>query len=1443
MRLTNLKRPGYYVPLGLVFVLAVTCAVVFHPAFQKKMLLDYVAPRVDALEIGSVHLTPWSLDFDRISVGYRGGRFQAGQGSIRFCPSSLLLLNLNIKRIALKNVRIDLRTFQPPDTPPQEPAGPFPGVLASLEHGVSFTLHDVDANAEVLLPGRQSLRARLSGGGIEPKTSGTLVLAVRFDTGREDDHIDLDGTVTFNQQTRGRFDALRSEAAIQAVMAALPEPERADVTLSVTPAPIQQGAQSAAAGGGERRRYTPESLQLAVRQNDSEGNSRTALALQGTYDGNDGRFEGGYRGTANERLVQPYAGAKRIPPTEEALNGKLNFNLADLTGDMTVVSDLVVRDLRQTQANARLPERLRLKNNFRLALLPGRQLRVETLDSDLTDDAGHTPLTAKLPAELHVPLEHISTFLQQENTLLEFELPDVPLIWFDVFLPGQTITAGTLTGAFAITTDAQSAILLKPLKPLRVSGLGFERADGSRVENLNLSALPGVTYSGAALRVSVDKLVIDAGKEPLATATLAATLPLSKDRSGALDAQGDADLDMHALTDVLAGEPTSDQTLPRHLSLALQTRIRQAPGRLLIDRLDANVDKDRRTRLLTLQLQQPLILEDTANGGKIANASGTLATLAVSNVRLGWFSAFVPGTTLQGVLHRADVVLTAEAPGVADLTAAGPFRIDGISVARKDGPVLEKLGVSLRPAIRLTPDGTTLTYKDLRVTGGKARLVAGNGQVRLPGTAERPLLADGHLEVDLQALSRQPLIARSLPASITDPVRLEADYRLAQGEDRIDISRLAARLFYSDAQPRVSLQADSRIRIRTRLGRQSELGRARGKVTLTLADLTPEPFAKILAAHGLAFTRIAGKAVLTSDGRSMKVATLEPLALTGLAVKTKEAALLEPFTLTADVATTLDGDSLHAGVNRLSLAFDRDKGAHALDGNLDVVLKGSGDAVRIESARTDLTLSLPAMLDQPALLPGHTLTAGELNAAMTLNPDGDINATARIHDLRGAEELPLQSLQMQVDGHLDPDGGFAVTAPITTAGKSGESRIGIKATRSVKDGGDNAVALAVDSPVFYLNDILNTLDAIGGKRPAQTAADSAGAKGDQQPANEQAAVLDDRPDTRAFWDGSGYSARIAFDLGHLFYTDYLDIQNIKARAQLAPDRLTLSGFEAHFHDSPVTADGALNFTGGESPYDLKLQADVKHFDLARFFRELEPGSKPPAEGLFDVTIDAFGRSANMAQYRNNLYFDAHLQSGKGVFRLLDPDSALVSGSTGLAGGFGEVVSYLPTGLFGLAAVSRLVDYIKEIEYDKIDIHLVRDASRDVQIKEYVVQSPEVLLTAHGGVEYREGTDILQSPLALDAQLAMRAKGAAILYELNLLESKQDSWGYWKGPSVHFRGTPAKPESNLEDIISKAGRSMMLGGVTRPISGLIGNVKHRWIGDDEKPLEYSTGDDK
>jgi hypothetical protein len=58
MKLRSLKRPRNAIALALVVLLLMVTGTLFHPAFQRKMVLDHVAPLMDSLSLESIHITP-----------------------------------------------------------------------------------------------------------------------------------------------------------------------------------------------------------------------------------------------------------------------------------------------------------------------------------------------------------------------------------------------------------------------------------------------------------------------------------------------------------------------------------------------------------------------------------------------------------------------------------------------------------------------------------------------------------------------------------------------------------------------------------------------------------------------------------------------------------------------------------------------------------------------------------------------------------------------------------------------------------------------------------------------------------------------------------------------------------------------------------------------------------------------------------------------------------------------------------------------------------------------------------------------------------------------------------------------------------------------------------------------------------------------------------------
>lgn len=1440
MRFPFLKRRSFYIPFGIAVVLGILSVIVFNPDFQKSQLLKRLGPAVDSLEIGRVHITPWSTEFDDVSVGYEGGEFHVDAGRIRYGLGSLIFRKINVKLLSLQGVRADLTSFNPPekaDVPDADaaPAAPFAGLLATLETGFGYVLGEIEVDADARLPAGQLLTAVLSGGNIRPETTGKLGFDLRLQTGSGDDHVDLDGSVLFDQLTRGRFNVIEATLVMQAALASLPQAERVAVNLGVSPAGGDAAGPADAKSRGQAS-YVPESIAMSVNLNDSEGASRATLELLGIYDGNGGEFRGDYRLAANEQLVQPYAADQVIAPANETLSGEIAFNLASLTGDMTVNSELLVTELQTTYGSDQLPERLQMQSDFRVSVLADGHLRIDKLETAV--GTGELPaMTSNLAGDQTIALDDVGAFLRQDNTLLSFELPGIPLVWLNFLLPGYEVADGALTGAFVVTTDTAGSIYLKPQRPLTVAGLKVSKAGQPLFDSLNIELSPVLSYTGESLRLALEQLEIRSDQGVIATADTTLDVPLSGAQDGRLDVDARAQIHLRDLTRILEASPAGRPTLPETLDLTFKASVMRQDSRTQLERLDADLLASGGNRLVRLALLQPITFEETPQGSRVANSAGELATFNVSDIDLGWFSAFVPGGSLAGMLRRADFTLAVNESGTVAITPDRPFRAEAVTMATASAPLLDNIGVRVSPVIRIGTDRIDLSYQDLELAGDGVVIASGSGTVRL-GRADGTLVTEGRVDADLMSLARQPLVASLLGAELNAPVRFEADYRLAQDADGIDISRLAANVFYDDAEPKIAVLATSRIRVRTRLAAEAPAaGQARGELALTIRELTAQPFADILAARGLSFSTANGQVVLSSDGNTMRVATEGPLEISGIAVRGAEGSLVEPFSVALDVDVDVQGKMLTATLDPFSASFANTESKTAVLGKASIELDGAAETVRVSSLVGEVAVWLPAILGQPALMPGNKLTDGNLRADLDLAADGRVASTVVVDGLKAGVQLPLESINATLGGTLNTDGSFALTTPVTVTGKSGTSAVDIQATRGGLEDSSRGLAISASGAVLYLNDILNTLHAIAGQQPVA----SPGGDADAPVADE--VIADNRqPDLQPFWSQTGEGLAVNVDVQQLFYTDYFVLDGLTVRTRISPQRVALENLRANFHDSPMAFDGTLDFAPGPAPYDLKLTGRVDQLDLATFYRELAPDSKPRAEGLFDFRIDAFGQSPNMPQFRNELFFDMSANSRDGVFRLLDPDSAIVASSTGFTGALGEVVSYVPTGLFGLGAVPRLVRYIKEIQYDRVRVELIRGESRDVQVRQFVVQSDEVLMTGSGGIEYQEGTDILQSPLALEARLDMRGEGAAIMYDMDLLGSEMNRWNYWEGPEIRFWGTPAIMQSNLSDVISQAGKGMVFGGVSRPVSGLIGNARHRWSSEKEPPLEYDGSPD-
>lgn len=1410
------------------FVLLAATIAIFHPAVQTRLVREHLGPRVDRLEVARVHVLPWRAAISDLVLHQDGLRVAVRELEAGVSPWRLLFDVLGVRWLRAHGVSVDLS-----DVPPGEPAeAPFGGLFATLSRDVGLALGEVSARGTVRLDARRTLAFRVAGGGLAPEADGTLEIDLTARDETDDSRVELAGAVTVGQHAPGRFRAVDADLLLRALSPRLPREEWLEIDLAAKPLEVEQLDEDGEPAGW---RVVGDRFRVALAKPGDAGDM-AAVSLTGTLDAREARIAGDFAVEAGDELVVFYLEDAALPVFAQRGGGTWSLDLATLALALDYEGEVRLSALERVLGdNEALPSGLRLDHAFGLTA-SAETVELRAFAAHLRAPGHGTVLSLVIDTPVAAPTAAPRSALDEERTLGRLTLDALPLTWLNGLLPEPWLRGGALAGAFTVHAG-EGGLELRADERLGADA-ELETALGVD-EVVSLEADPAVAWRESRVALTLPRATLAAGETPLGELGLRAALDTAQDGPARPDLRVSGALDLNALAAHVGALDASlgDRALPDGLGLGFEAELSAGGERVRVRALSAALREGERATPISVDLVQAFAVILGEDGPRLDSPSGELAVLALRDLDLGWLDPWWAGGTLAGHLADGELVLEAGADGRFAVAARRPVVLRGVDVATPDGPLVKDLGLSVRPSADYGPDGLALRYESLETRVGGRRLAWGAGAVNVPAGAEGDdarTSAQGQLTLDLAALRLVPAIAgvvSELPAERA--WRLDLDYAVSGDATQVNVSALDARLAV-DGTTRLRLASDAPLVLRPDIAPGEPLARhLTGAVTAEITALDSALLGDLLPLGAFAFDELSALTVLRSDGAVLRADTQQPLVLAGARFGAGADAVLAPFTLTAAASLTAAGATVDASLEALALTFDAYPERPAFDGALSFRLE-PGRAVALRRLEAALEGHLPPLLAQPVLMPGHQLRDGRFRLDVAVAEDGTIGADAVLDGLESGEALAIDHVEARADGALAPDGqGFRFDMPLTGAGRSGETDGRLVASYRPVAGEKSQLELAFTSGRFLLNDVLAALESIAPpSRAAAPAADAAPVEaGDDAGTAAPSVVADAAP----FWDLLPYDTRLAYYIRDLYYTDYVIFNDVSGDVGLTSEQLALRALSARFHDSPLRFDGTLDFAAGTGkPYQLEIDGTIREFDLNQFFTELVPGSKPRVEGLFSVQVDGYGASPNMAQFRNELLFDMRLASREGLFRPLPPDSGLLAGASDVLGVVGETLSYLPTGGFGAGAVSRLVNYISVIDYDRIDIHLERDETRDIAVRRFLVQSPTVSLTASGGIDYVDGVDILASPLELDARLNMSGKGAAILYSLGLLHDEQDTWGYYLGPEFRIRGTPTNAESNFDEIVQAAADGAVKGGFTRPLSGLVGNVKHRWFGETPEP---------
>jgi hypothetical protein len=1208
-------------------------------------------------------------------------------------------------------------------------------------------------------------------------------------------------------------------------------PERFDVSLKVSPPPGNltnpYRQRMTLVDGKQVAVPNPEALSLAAFLVGESGETRAAFSLAGLYRGDEGLLSTTWKFTGNQALVSPYLGTgMTLPDMTLQSGGALQWSLPDAQGRLNLAQTIAVTLPAATRA-------LHL-SSLAEATLDARNLTLENLQVQIApEDEARSLLSGMLQQPLKIPLAAPTDILQHARDLATLELGPFPLSALAGAVPGITLD-GELSGRYSLRVEEPARLALSPLAPTRVTGATLSSENEVWLSDATLHASPTLRWSASAVRLDVKALSLATAGATPASMSLSLTRTLAKPESPwRIHAQGELDLGRLS-TLPLAQQTFPTMRVPETLGLAFDGRIDWTSGEALLQSLALRAHTPEEAALFTLATRAAFPLtplfkpEQSGRLGTLRLPTGDLLHVGLKDVPLAWLNPWLAHQSLEGRVREAGFTLSAEPEGVLRLRPDAVFNMGGFGLLESGRTRLSGLSLEASPVVRREGDTWSLAVSGLKLAAEGRSLATGQLEFRLARSAEAQMsyALSTAVEIDFGHLAHQPLLAEALPRTLPGlPLSGTVDLAVEGlgGDFTVERGEAALRL---GPNARFDLQATPGLQIRTRLDAGENLARhAVGTLALEVRDLPSSTLSDFLSLGQVRFKEVNAKVLLQSDGRSLKVGSEAPLRLEAVRLLENRRALTSPFDLTANATLEATRRRLNLVLDEATLHFEgSDK--PALAGRLSAGLT-PGARVPLTTLDTNLQVDLVQCLAQPVLLSGHRLTGGTAVVNAKVSADRTLEANVAVAGLDAGKKLAIKRLELPITGALAPDGrGFDFSAPVLASGKSGATRATLRGHYAPQPDEPRVITLSLLGEVFYLNDLLAAWTAIA---PAPAQSRSATAK----PRAPSTRV----PDAKAAWKLIPPAVVIDVAIDRLFYSDYLAFDSVHGELDLRSRRFGLQDVGARFHESDISFDGVMRFkAGAPEPYSLELKWRIKDFDLNTFFTELVPGEKPRVEGLLGVRAEASGTFANFSQLRNRLLFDVHMKSRDGLFRPLPPDSSLLLGASDLLGTLGEGLSYLPTGGFGAGAVARLVNYIAEIDYDTLDLHLVREDPHHVQLEEFQLLSPTIALTATGDILHDPGEDILDSPLALTAELDMLGRGAAILYSLDLMRDEKDVWGYWRGPSFRIWGSLAAPESNFDEIVNAAGDAAVQGALRRPLSGLVGNLKFRWFDDDSAARE-------
>lgn len=1546
-------------------------ATLFIPGMQKYLVEKQLNSWISNASVDSIHISPFSIKIDNLRFKYEAIDIHISHLDSEISPFSLFSQRIKIDKFILDHIQIN--DSSKPTENKDDSTFLFHGLFPYFDTGFIYDIGLLNIDAEYTSSATGPVQASLSAHSVNENNNNPLVLKITAEELPDIPDVQglsLDASIALKQHADTPINAHHSLFNLTLFT---PDKTEQFISTELTMKQLPKPDKWASFPFDKRRTHYlqeplhPESIELQITHTNQNNKVLAEIDFNGQYDGNEGIISGAIRLLTDKEFTRLFK-SRALPKVESSLMAVIKYNTRSLEGNINLddefkIADYISAPLSDTESKdintktSSLPEQIDISNHLTASIDHNRLIINSFLLNMLSDGQQYIKILTHKP--LSINLNNLPEFLEQQNSdLLTINISQLPLHWFDDFVPDYYIKNGFLDTDINLAIENKTlklasnrpaslkniTILEKTDQPLMINqqaDLQIEQLKANNKQaaqelliNQNLEADFIININNENLDASIKQLKLYQNinnevinqistsltlnlKEPshfLTKANESALPPLTINTKGNIDIRALTKIPVIARTlnqstyvhpDTInpaatnqatinqdkrnsASVPTLSKSLPKALSLNYELAISGKASIWSINKskiiLSAGNNPKKISRIFTLNNSQNIQFKQHQEQLELIT-NGQLLSAQINQFNFNWLAPVITKYAapykLSGQLAQLDLSLSSKERTKTKIPEAGTVKTE--TSKNKESKVTERnfqldikqlklshlksynnqqllfnnININTQIHANYSPDKLTISYPVLVIKKDNAVLINNSGKViiRNPGNSKKQDISiTGKLNGYLNHIMNLSIVNHYTKdkAALTQQSLLDAQYSLKIQDKKLIINRSELTILHPKSNGQLVLKTHQPISLSLQASLQNRQHNfsQNGHLSFELINFDVQPYESILTELPLTFDHANGHFDLIQTGNKQSIVLNKPFELKNIRFKDKEKRLLEPFNITLDFAANQYKNIAQGEIKQLAISFIDEKNnlnskkENAFELNTKFKLDLNKEII-LSELDGSLDLIITQWLRQPMAIPDNTLSQGTLNSQFSIDKEKHITHQWHISNLvaQNGEQL-VESISINGTGQLKNLSSFNLDLPIIMKSISGKSNLLLKTQTTLNDK-NKKIVMSIDGKEVFLNDFLKLLATINPQSEISKLEESPEPERKTLTETEQikTRALNKTPASEPFWK-SGFDIAAQLKIDKLYYSDYMSYHDIAGQLSMSDEKLHAKDFKIKFHESPMLLDALFVFNDDHKrPYNIKFHTSLSQFGVGKFLQELNPKHVPRADGVFDVDINIYGGLSNLTQFRNELLFDMLIEGKDGVYHLIPADDAMMRSSGAVMATVGEVVSVLPTSGFGLGIVNRVIRFAKDIDYDFIKMHLVRQKDLNTTIEEFKIISPELYLFATGGLTFKEDTRLFDQPLEMTAQIDLAGEGAAIFYGLGLLNQEQDEYGFWKGPVINFSGTLNHQKDNFNEIISKAKSGTVLGGVTNPFSGIIGNFKYRWFGDspDYSQLNKKTTD--